>query len=461
MIQLIDILAAGVTDSSGDVVANGSVSFYQAGTSTLVTVYQDNESSSPHSNPADLDAAGRLVAWADESLKLVISDEDGAVVRTIDGVGVSDADVSAANTNNIAGDGLELDGTFLDVVVDDETIEIDDNEIGIKDGGIRAQHFALQGRVVAPGASWNISIVNATTTDANDSIKITGVDGTALSATNPGYVALPDTTTGRIVALPITADVTIKLTGAHMGLDTLGDFTVFNRVYAINDTNAVKWGVSNQGGFLEMTVAGSSTTTTNITTQAKMLVNTTLSGTCPCAQVGYFRSSFDDTGGAAADIWTVLSTTGSLVLGLPVPTSNWTAYTPTGSWVSNVTYTGSYKVIGDTLHGRVKVLCSGAPTSANLTMTLPTGFVIDSTKMVDALDLVMPVGQGTAHDSGVAAYLLWISPSSTANSIRFDLIVTSASNGSLSPVNATGPFTFGSPDFVVGYFAVPVRGYSA
>ena len=76
-------------------------------------------------------------------------------------------------------------------------------------------------------AGWmnNLAIVNATTTNAADSIKITGSDGTALSAANYGWVTLPSATTGRLVTLSVTADVTILITGAHWGFDTKGDLT--------------------------------------------------------------------------------------------------------------------------------------------------------------------------------------------------------------------------------------------
>lgn len=95
MVQLIDVLAAGVTDSSGAVVASGTVTVYTAGTTTLQTVYQEYELENPHSNPLTLDAAGRAVAYADGRVKLVISNSSGSVVRTIDDVGIEDADVLA------------------------------------------------------------------------------------------------------------------------------------------------------------------------------------------------------------------------------------------------------------------------------------------------------------------------------------------------------------------------------
>lgn len=94
MIRLIDILASGVTDSAGAALSSGTVTFYQAGSTVLETVYEDFALTDPHSNPATLNDAGILVAYTDSRLKLVISDNTGAVVRTIDNVGTADSDVS-------------------------------------------------------------------------------------------------------------------------------------------------------------------------------------------------------------------------------------------------------------------------------------------------------------------------------------------------------------------------------
>lgn len=153
----------------------------------------------------------------------------------------------------------------------------------------------------------NLAILNATTTDANDSAKITGQTG-AFSASNPGYVILPSTVTaGRRVVLAITADVTLKLTGITFGDGGLGDITggIF-RLYAINDNGTLKWGVSRCGGRDFIADTSSTTTQASVSAPETMFVNSALSsGTWPCVEVGYFYADFDDTGGASEDLWTV------------------------------------------------------------------------------------------------------------------------------------------------------------
>lgn len=142
MIQLVQMLAAGVTDDSGNVVANGTVTFYTAGTTTLQTVYEDFELEDPHSNPATLDAAGKLFAYAEDRIKCVISDSTGAVVRTVDNIGISSNDINSAAVTGTAGNGLIETDNQLDVNVDGSTLTIEDNVIKIPDGGVTSDELA-------------------------------------------------------------------------------------------------------------------------------------------------------------------------------------------------------------------------------------------------------------------------------------------------------------------------------
>src|SRR3990167_8307123 len=109
------------------------------------------------------------------------------------------------------------------------------------------------------GASLNLAIASATTTNANDSIEITGQEGTALSSTNPGFIALQSATSGQLSIFQVTSDVTILLTGAHWG------------------------GVASATNYV--------------------------------ADIGYVRSNFDDTGGAAEDLWANQTGVGDVITG--------------------------------------------------------------------------------------------------------------------------------------------------
>lgn len=173
----------------------------------------------------------------------------------------------------------------------------------------------------------NIGLVAATTTNANDSIKISGAQG-ALSVVVPGFIPVGDvTTTGRVKVLPLTEDVTINLTGAHWGAGVLGDLTrAILRVYAINDNGTLKFGVGYVGGRDTISNADAFSTATDVNDPEELLVNSALSaGTWPCVEIGYFYANFDDTGGAAEDLWAVQSTAGDLVVG-KTPDGIWQAF---------------------------------------------------------------------------------------------------------------------------------------
>jgi len=310
----------------------------------------------------------------------------------------------------------------------------------------------------SPGTSF-VGLSAATTTNANDSIRILASDGSAFSAdAHQGYVCLPSTTAGRLSVFLVSASATINLTGAHWGLGTLGDFTdVELRVYAINDNGTLKWGVSNQGRYRTIVDTDTSTTATNITTQPKMLVNSALSsGTWPCHEIGWFNASFDDTGGAAEDLWAVATTVGKINVGIPCPTvTDWSSYTPTGTWATNVTWTGITRRVGDTEYYAVRAACSGAPTG-NCTVNTRSGRIIDTTKISSTNQMV---GESNAIDGGASQYPGKVLYNSTTSVVAGSLNAA-GTYAVFNTTNATVPITFGNTDSVEFLFAVPIRGWS-
>lgn len=79
---------------------------------------------------------------------------------------------------------------------------------------------------------------------------------------------------------------------------------------------------------------------------------------------------------------------------------DWTAYTPTGSWTANVTYTGLYRIIGDTMELQAKVLCSAAPTNAALLITIPSTYTLTTSKLLVSTASTNQVGLAYLHDNG-------------------------------------------------------------
>ena len=68
----IDFLLAGLRDSSGNSLAGGKIYTYEAGTSTLKSLYSAADMSTMHANPLVLDSRGVAEAWGLGAFKFVI-----------------------------------------------------------------------------------------------------------------------------------------------------------------------------------------------------------------------------------------------------------------------------------------------------------------------------------------------------------------------------------------------------
>ena len=141
--------------------------------------------------------------------------------------------------------------------------------------------------------------------------------------------------------------------------------------------------------------------------------------------------------------------------------TTWVNYTPSGSWVTNTTYTGEMRIIGDTLESRVKITLAGAPIGtpdANvLTLNLPTGLSVNTFKMLAGARV--PIGSATLSDgaSNYVASMMWISYDPTALSVVHHLAIGSLVNLPAIGVNASTPFTWESGDGIDIYYSIPVN----
>lgn len=225
----------------------------------------------------------------------------------------------------------------------------------------------------SPGWSNNLQIISATTTNSSDSIKITGNQGTALSASNPGHITVPDSS-GNLDVYTLTSDVTINLTGAHWGAGGNGDLSSsYLRVVAINDNNAtLRFGVALQGGRQTIASTVTSATGTDINLPEEILVDTALTaGTWAMVNFAYFKANFDDTGGVAEDLWTVQSAVGTLRLG--VPDGLWQSHNPvvTGYSSSPTITTCRWCMIGNAVYFQYFTGGSGTSNATSHTISLP------------------------------------------------------------------------------------------
>jgi len=317
----------------------------------------------------------------------------------------------------------------------------------------------VQGALEARGM-WNLGLANATTTNANDSIKIQGA-GDALSATNPLYINLPTVSSpGRVTRFSATADVTLRLDTAHWGLGTNGNFTdIILRVYAINDNGTLKWGVSNKGGL--RSIADTNThlyaAATSVSTQPKMLIagaSAISSGTWPCREVGWFLGDFNDTG----DLWTVQTGAGEIMVGVPAPVNtDWAADSFTCDF-TNTTVTSLSRLVNGVLEVVVQASCTGTPGAGTMLVNFPSGKRIDTSKL--NANSLKPVGRCYGNDNGTGQFTGPVIYNAT-NVVLAQYVKTGATdNDTVGNVTNTAPMTFVVNDYIVSCFTVPLLGWS-
>lgn len=135
----------------------------------------------------------------------------------------------------------------------------------------------------------------------------------------------------------------------------------------------------------------------------------------------------------------------------------WTSFTPTGSWVTNTTYTGFYRRVGDTMEIQYKLALAGAPTSTVLSVNMPSGFVIDSTKIDSDTDNYA-LGDVSLLDSGSAT---WTGRARYVGTSAFEIPYVQAS-GTLANTTQVAPFTFANNDEVhINVSGIPIVGWGA
>jgi hypothetical protein len=75
----LDFLLNGLVDNSGNLLAGGTVEFYEAGTTTAKNVWTDKNKTAPYATYT-LDSAGAAHLYGDGSYKIVIKDSDGVEI---------------------------------------------------------------------------------------------------------------------------------------------------------------------------------------------------------------------------------------------------------------------------------------------------------------------------------------------------------------------------------------------
>lgn len=137
--------------------------------------------------------------------------------------------------------------------------------------------------------------------------------------------------------------------------------------------------------------------------------------------------------------------------------TDWQAFTPTGSWIANSTYTGFWRRVGDNAEVYTQIALSGAPTSASLTINLPSGLVIDTAKMTSN---TRAIGNGFINDNGTAGYMVHVDLNTTTSVAPVYLNDNSTAIRG-STISQSAPMTWANNDYIVIRYQVPIVGWSA
>lgn len=150
------------------------------------------------------------------------------------------------------------------------------------------------------------------------------------------------------------------------------------------------------------------------------------------------------------------------VFGTPI--TDWQSYTPTGSWVSNTTYSGRWMRSGDSLLYYFRLALSGAPTATGLTVNFlpPNVGQIDTAKMLGtATNGSVKVGDCHIYAAtGVYYGSLYYNGTSSVGPVVINAASTYAT---IANLNTTVPATFTSGDSVECYNSkpIPIVGWSS
>jgi hypothetical protein len=221
-------------------------------------------------------------------------------------------------------------------------------------------------------------------------------------------------------------------------------------IYKHSDTGTCTY---SGGSYTRYTLSTDSSAVTSIPNATGKFSTTFDADTADCYELRIVRTA----GTTALNITSVIVGPGIQPQGAVVGESQ--SVTFTGSWVSNTTYTAKETRVGSWAHYEVKIATSGAPTSAELVLTLPTGRTIDTTKLADTSSSSsnsLPNSTGRIYDFGTAIYqagVIYLSPTTVAVQYNDDAAGGVATNNAVSQA---APMTFANNDVVNVSFRVPI-----
>ncbi len=140
------------------------------------------------------------------------------------------------------------------------------------------------------------------------------------------------------------------------------------------------------------------------------------------------------------------------------PITDWQAFTPTGAFTTNTTYTGRYRRVGDSIEVAAYLTFSGAPNAVNASINLPSGFSIDTDRLSS--------GSSTLLNSNIDGRVDYLISSAWAGLVKYNTTTSVQlyyldANGNASLTTNTVPQAFASGSRVNVTFTVPIVGLSS
>jgi hypothetical protein len=241
-------------------------------------------------------------------------------------------------------------------------------------------------------------------------------------------------------------------------LGSVATSTITPYVYAINNAGTVVLGVENGSPRDEGSVASSTAEGGAGTADSGGVIYTTSAQTSKALRL-LGRVTIAP---AASFAWTNAATEVSNFPLNHAITTSWASCTMTLSgWVSNATITSLCRRVGDSLEIKVKVACTGAPTSATLIVNLPAGLVINTAKLIGTTSggSVLP-GAGQVQDAGVANYPIKLVYRDTTSVLLAPWEANTAYVTANLNITQAVPITFGNTDTVeFDGLGIPIVGW--
>lgn len=472
-------------DSNGNPLSGGKLHIYEAGTSTNSTSYSDYQFTTANANPVILDSRGEADVWlTDASYKFVLKDSDDVTIYTIDNItilattgGIVSAEYKTFSDTPITLTNADANKLF--------STNVTGGDIGytlpsIADLTLNSA-WAIRIKLTDQPSDKIITISRASTDEIDGNTSIT------LEANNGSVLLIPNATTSpKSWATVYTNDIVNKsILMKEISAPTTpksGSLIVYPKsdslVYLKNDV-----GEEHHIAGLPINLVSKTTTYTILLNDSIVLLDDSagdFTATLPTAvglkgKLVTLQKTNNDTstttiegdgsetvGGSAN---TTLNTQGEtlylvsdnvnwLILDRRIP-SEWISFTPTGGWTANVTYTGRWRRVGDSMEIQFSVATSALPTpTVTASFNMVTGYAIDTAKLTATAGNAWGTSGAILLEAGQT---IWCGNWTLGGTVF--IVYAGRTTGRDDAVTPTTPFTFGAGDFITANATVPITGW--